>query len=232
MPIKVKKNKVIKQKQKQSQRQVVNIKIGDVKKSGGRKRVSKKPVARPLVQQSVQPVQYMYQSTGSAPIPQTFPRAVYENIGVTQPTRANILGSVVPERVVTPEVRPIENQLQIGSGSSIRENILGGAIIPPEDIRRQRELRLSPPQEQSLYADFPEEEVDIEPLQLFSEEEFTSGGGAISGGERRRYVRKDGYGTKDDLIYEILFMNIGYTESQLNKLTRKDLINIVDRNTK
>jgi hypothetical protein len=152
----VKKNKkVIKQKQKQSQRQVVNIKIGEIKKAAAKRRAAVKRPAQPIVQQSVQPVQYMYQSTGSAPIPQSF-----QNIGVSQPPRANILGEQPLSAEVQREiqrteraVKSAEKQLEIGSSALARENILGGARIQPEDIRRQRELTLSQPQEASLYGE-------------------------------------------------------------------------------
>lgn len=255
MPIKVKKNKkVIKQKQKQSQRQVVNIKIGEVKKSGGRKRVSKRPT-QPIVQQSVQPVQYMYQSTGS--IPQ------FQNIGLAQPPRPNLLGGAVlePDEVRQRRQRPLSSQiqqaleetdnavrsadiqlqrsaeiLQLGRGTEARPNILGGSFIQPEEIRMQRALTLSQPEEQSLYASFPnpetididgenpfrqgiEEAVNIEPLQPEEEEPILSGSGAVSrgGGTRRQYNKKDGYGTKAQLIEQIINMNMGDTEESLKQ---------------
>jgi len=162
MPVKVKK---IKQKQKQSQKQVVNIKIGDVKKPVRRRVVRK--IERPIIQQSVQPVQYLYQSTGSQ----------FQNLGMSQPPRPNILSEPLPERPVRSAVEP----LQLGIGVAVRENILGGNGIPEEYIRKQQELRLRRMEQQrSLFDSFPnadiidndnpsregiEEEVNIEPLQ-------------------------------------------------------------------
>ena len=187
MPIKVKKeNKVIKKKpvrkpsekltQAQIQRQVVNVRIGDLKKQVRRRVVRKSE--RPIIQQTVQPVQYMYQSTGSQPIPQQF-----QNFGVSQVPRPNILAAEP-----LPIERPIitaEEPLRLGSGAAVRENILGGSNIPqyfPEEyIRKQTELKLRKIEEQrSLFDSFPnadiiendnpsregiEEEVNIEPLQ-------------------------------------------------------------------
>ena len=111
MPIKVKKDKAKqKQKQKQRQSQVVNIKIGDVKKQAIRRR--KRETKAVPVQQTVQPVQYLYQATGSMP---------YQNVGVSQPlASANILGQVsaVPARVLGKA-----DPLQIGQFSPAKGNI-------------------------------------------------------------------------------------------------------------
>jgi len=194
MPVKVKKeNKVIKKKpvrkpaekltQAQIQRQVVNVRIGDLKKQVRRRVVRK--TERPIIQQSVQPVQYLYQSTGSQPIPQ------FQNFGVAQQARANILAAEP-----LPIERPVkaEEPLRLGSGADVRSNILGGSnnqpqYFPEEYIRKQRELRLRMMEEQrSLFDSFPnaeiidndnpsregiEEEVNIEPLQSYF-------GGAVS----------------------------------------------------
>jgi hypothetical protein len=209
MPVKIKKEKKIKQKQKQYQKQVVNIKIGDVKRAGKRRVVTKKSS---IVQQAVHPVQYMYQASGSAPIPQQF-----QNIGVARQAQQNILAEQ-PE-VRQPEVRQVQEPLQIGSGGETKRNLLGGAVLQPEDIRRQRELLLSQQPEPSLYADYP--------LQAFSEEEnVVAGGGGII---RRKYRRGDGYGTKAELIEEIYDMNMGYSKGKLKKHNRQELINILER---
>jgi hypothetical protein len=224
MPIKVKKEKKIKQKQKQSQKQIVNIKIGEIKKSARRK-ASKKPNAKPLIQQSVQPVQYLYQSTGSMPIPQPF-----QNIGVSRPAQVNILGEK-PE-VRQPEVRQVQEALQMERGAETRQNILGGGFFPREEIANQRILRLRQPEEPSLYRDFPnpetinpltdviEQEVNFEELQ--PELEIASPG-------TRRYSRGDGYGTKAQLIDEIMIRNMGYTKKDLKKKNRVALIDILER---
>jgi len=273
MPIKVKKNKkVIKQKQKQSQRQVVNIKIGEVKKAVVRRKGNKKPDAKPIIQQSVQPVQYLYQSTGS--IPQ------FQNMGVAQQPRPNLLGGAIlqPEDVrevreqalsqearrqieeVQQAVLSAEEQLQrsrealrIGRDVEPRPSVLGGGFFPSEEVARQRVLRLDTPlrlrqpEEFSLYGDFPSaevintenpllanfnQEVDVEPLQFEEEEEpMLAGGGAVSGSAfKRRYNYKDGYGTKDQLIEQIIDMNMGYTEELLKRRynSRVKLIVLLD----
>jgi len=187
MPIKVKKQIKQKQKQKQTQKQVVNIKIGDLKKQVRRRVVRKSE--RPIIQQTVQPVQYMYQSTGSQPIPQQ-----YQNFGVSQVPRPNILAAEP-----LPIERPIiaaEEPLRLGSGAAVRENILGKnynqpQYFPEEYIRKQTELKLRKIEEQrSLFDSFPnadiidndnpsregiEEEVNIEPLQPIN-----YAGGAVS----------------------------------------------------
>ena len=231
MPIKVKKeNKVIKQKQKQSQRQVVNIKIGEVKKAVRRRAVKKS--LQPIIQQSVQPVQYMYQATGSVP---------FQNMGVAQAARPNILG--VQQPVSEGEqrgIRSAESQLQIGSSSSVRQNILGGSFIQPENIREQRALRLRQPEEPSLYGNFPNaENVDFDnplrandPLQVeaFLPEEFIGGGALVA--SKRPYARRDGFGTKAEIIDEILSTRNDFSERELKKFTRDELINILIENIK
>jgi len=217
MPVKIKKEKKIKQKQKQVQKQVVNIKIGDVKRSIKRKVVTKKP-SMPIVQQSVQPVQYMYQSSGSAPIPQ------FQNIGIARQAQANILAEQPQVRL--PEVREVQEPLQIGGGAEPMRNLLGGAVLQPEDIRRQRELRLQQPVIRGFFEPPIEEEVNIEPLQV--EEENVPVAGAVGGGVRR-YIRGDGYGTKAQIVQQIYDMNMGYTKGRLKKNNREELINILLR---
>jgi hypothetical protein len=183
MPVKIKKEKKIKQKQKQSQKQVVNIKIGEIKKGVRRRVVTKKSS---IVQQSVHPVQYLYQASGSVA-----PRQDYQNIGVARQAQQNILAEQ-PE-IRQPEVRQVQEPLQIGVGAEAKQNLLGGAVLQPEDIRRQRELRLYEPVEKGLFADYPsvptpiEEEVNFEEAQIFRREEPLGGGSKT---ETARKVRR------------------------------------------
>lgn len=125
MPTKNKKEKkVIKQKQKQTQKQVVNIKIGDVKRAAVRRKGNKKPIVK-------QSVQYMYQATGAGttqPQPQ-IPKAAYETIGVAQPARQNILSplsSQIQQVLNETENIPNEPPLQIGKGAETRPSLFGG----------------------------------------------------------------------------------------------------------
>jgi len=139
-----KEKKVIKQKQKQTQKQVVNIKIGDVKRTGIRRKRNKNPI----VKKTVQPVQYMYQATGSQPqLPSENTRAVYENIGVATTAKPNILGGANTENIDRPlPVVQVEPPLQIGRGAETRPSLFGSSNV----------------------------EVDIEPLQYDPVLAFTS----------------------------------------------------------
>jgi hypothetical protein len=242
MPIKVKKNKkVIKQKQKQSQRQVVNIKIGEIKKAAAKRRAAVKRPAQPIVQQSVQPVQYMYQSTGSAPIPQSF-----SNIGVAQPPRANILGgqplSAEVQRAIEKTNRAVksaEKQLEIGSSALARENILG---LKPEDIRRQRELTLSQPEEASLYGDFPApSETSVRYSGIFGSASSFEGdnpmaaGGGFGGGSAVSSVTDIPtrtprfYKNRQTLIREILRATSDFSAEELKSMDTMRIREIYDR---
>lgn len=248
MPVKVKKNKkVIKQKQKQSQKQVVNIKIGEIKKAAARRRaVNKKSPAKSLVQQSVQPVQYLYQSTGSAPASQ--------NIGVTEPqAKANLLGEQPLSAEVQKEIQRVgaavksaERQLEIGSSSLARENILGGARIQPEDIRRQRELTLSKPVESSI---FPSEEASVtEPTSVRYSGIFPSAssfegdnpmlaGGSVSAFEDQPFSQLTDiptgrtprlYKNRQTLIREILRATDRFTATELKEKNTMEIRKIYD----
>lgn len=143
MPIKVKKDKA-KQKQKQRQSQVVNIKIGDVKKQAIRRRKRETKAILP-VQQTVQPVQYLYQATGSMP---------YQNVGVSQPlASANILGQVsaVPARVLGKA-----DPLQIGQISPAKGNIFDSPNftiddLTDQDIKQRRIYSPSPSSKTEVY---------------------------------------------------------------------------------
>ncbi len=243
MPVKIKKEKKIKQKQKQSQKQIVNIKIGDVKKPVRRRRVVKKveKVEKPSIQ-------YMYQASGSQPAKQ--------NIGSPEPlARPNLLGGPIlqPEEIRQPETEP----LQMGRGAEARTSILGGAFIPREEVARQRVLRLTEPEEPSLYSNFPnpetiniegenpfragiEEEVDIEPLQTEAEAlqqlqteteeliQFQKEFGIGDIGGGGRERRPRLYRDRRVLIREILEMNPSYTRDELNDMTTMRIRNIHD----
>lgn len=193
MPTKNKKDKkVIKQKQKQTQKQVVNIKIGDVKKAAVRRRKgNKKPIVK-------QPVQYMYQAAGQAsaggttqPQPQ-IPKAVYETIGVAQPARQNILSPLSAQiQQVLNETENIPNEppLRIGKSAEPRPSIFG-----------------------------IEEEVNIEPLQNIPQlvNEFSRGLSA-SQTEAAREVRRAmqiSQGAGSDVPIELLLIGRYQNEGQ------------------
>jgi len=178
MPVKVKKEKkVIKKKpvkkqdeklsQAQQQRQVVNVRIGDVKNPKRRRAVNRK-ATKPLIQQTVQPVQYLYQATGSIPQP-------FQNMGVGAEPRRSILA----ERPEVRQPQGIEQPLQLEVREPVRENLLGGGAseLSREDISQRRLLRLSQPEEPSMFQDFPPPPLDIlvPPPPL----EALGGGGAI-----------------------------------------------------
>jgi len=122
-----KEKKVIKQKQKQTQKQVVNIKIGDIKRTGIRRKGNKKSI----VKKPVQSVQYMYQASGSQPqLPSGNTRAVYENIGVATTAKPNILGGTNTENIDRPlPVVPVEPPLQIGKGAETRPSLFGSPNV-------------------------------------------------------------------------------------------------------
>ena len=195
MPTKNKKDKkVIKQKQKQTQKQVVNIKIGDVKRAAVRRRKgNKKPIVK-------QPVQYMYQATGAQPqatapqpqLPSGNTKAVYETIGVAQPARQNILSPLSAQiQQVLNETENIPNEppLRIGKSAEPRPSIFG-----------------------------IEEEVNIEPLQSIPElvNEFTSRT-PISQTEAAREVRRAmqiSQGAGSDVPIELLLVGRYQNEGQ------------------
>jgi len=143
MPVKVKKEK-LKQKQKQSQKQIVNIKIGETKKQVRRRRAGK--ATKPLIQQTVQPVQYLYQASSSIPQP-------FQNMGVGAESKRSLLA----ERPEVRQPQGIEQPLQLEVREPVRENLLGGGAgeLSSEDIRQRRLLRLSQPEEPSMFQDFP-----------------------------------------------------------------------------
>lgn len=121
-----KEKKVIKQKQKQTQKQVVNIKIGDIKRTGIRRKGNKKSI----VKKPVQSVQYMYQASGSQP--QLPTRSVYENIGVATTAKPNLLGGANTENIDIPlPVVPVEPPLQIGRGAETKKSIFDS---PNEEV--------------------------------------------------------------------------------------------------
>lgn len=262
MPVKVKKEK-LKQKQKQSQKQIVNIKIGETKKQVKRRRVGK--ATKPLIQQTVQPVQYLYQASGSIPQP-------FKSMGVGAEPKRSILGGNFLQQPLSAEVQQelqeteravrradiqlgkTEDALQMGRATKARPNILGGGFFPSEEIARQRvlrldtPLRLSQPEEVSLYGDFPnaelinvdnplragiEEEVNIETLQPINdeenlqpviEEENLLGGGAVQEARRRRTYRNRG-----TLIREIIEATDFYKLEELNDMNTMAIRRIHDK---
>ena len=205
MQPKVKKESKVKQKQKQIQKQIVNIKIGDVKKPVRRRAVRKRKEY--LVKQIVQPTKYMYQASGSVP-------SDFQNIGVSrQQAQVNLLAE--QPQIRQPEARQVQEQIQIGSGAEARQNLLGGDFLSPEEVRRQRELRLHRPIEKSLYEVYPnEEEVNFEPA--FSGEDIVKGGGG-SRTEAARKVRQAlqlSRGAGSDVPLQLLIQGIYQNEGQ------------------
>lgn len=225
MPIKVKKDKAKqKQKQKQRQSQVVNIKIGDVKKQAIRRR--KRETKAVPVQQTVQPVQYLYQATGSMP---------YQNVGVSQPlASANILGR---ENPVPAKVLGKADPLEIGKGSEARGNLLGGPRLTREEIRDRLRSIASMAEQQppsSIYPDIPRyapSEVSTEIGQYgFPPASSLSGGGsAVSSVTDIPTRTPRAYRNKPTLIREILRATGEFTAGDLQAMTTNEVRDIYDR---
>lgn len=186
---------------KQSQKQVVNIKIG-----GGRRRApQKRAVAVPS-----QLVMYNASQPFVSPIPS------FSNIGISSEPRRNILAE--PVEVRRPE--GIERPLQVQFREPVRENILGGGELSREDIRQRRILRLSQPEESSMFQDFPPPPLEFlgggSALEPFSEsEQFqTPGRERTTPAREVRRALQISQGAGSDVPLELLIEGIYNLEGQ------------------
>jgi hypothetical protein len=208
MPVKVKKQK---QKQKQSQKQIVNIKIGERIRQAKRRRAGRIP----LIQQTVQPVQYLYQA--SAPQP-------FQSMGVSQPARPNILGGEVlePEEIRQRRQEPVK-QLGIGQFSAPREALLRQKESPLEAI----------PEEGSVATRLSYGDIFGSASSASYTNPMISGGGSVVSGitdlpsQSGRTPRL--YKNKPTLIREILRASSSYTAEQLQNMNTFEVRTIYDK---
>lgn len=210
MPVKVKKQK---QKQKQSQKQIVNIKIGETKKKVKRRRAGRIP----LIQQTVQPVQYLYQASASIPQP-------FQSMGISQPARPNILGGEVlePEEIRQRRQEPVK-QLGIGQFSAPREALLRQKESPLEAI----------PEEGSVATRLSYGDIFGSASSASYTNPMISGGGSVVSGitdlpsQSSRTPRL--YKNKPTLIREILRASSSYTAEQLQNMNTFEVRSIYDK---